>query len=120
VFRNYLKENFSNWTSGNYDVDNLIQKCQMKTFAPNKVVEWIPYNNLQNVEYLTKGGYSEIYTAILIDGRYDEWDSKEKQLTRYGDHHVIIKELESVESVNRRWFEEVYNLKYYIIIYKIG
>jgi hypothetical protein len=52
--RNYLKENFSNWTSGNNDIDNLIQKCQMVTFAPHRVVEWIPYNNLQDVEYLLK------------------------------------------------------------------
>src|SRR5438034_5180661 len=40
--RNYLKENFSNWTSGNSDLDNLIQKCQMETFAPDSIVEWIP------------------------------------------------------------------------------
>ena len=107
--RNYLKENFSNWTSGNIDIDNLIQKCQMETFAPHKIVEWIPYNNLQNVEYFTKGGCSEIYTATWIGGGYYEWDSKEKQLTRYGDQYVILKELENVKSANRNWFEEVCN-----------
>src|ERR1051325_8791014 len=64
--RNYLKANFSKWTSGNDDVDNLIQKCQMETIAPNKIVEWIPYSDLQCIRYLTKGGYSEIYTADLI------------------------------------------------------
>ena len=37
--RNYLKENFSNWTSGNVDIDNLIQKCQMETFMPNLIIE---------------------------------------------------------------------------------
>ncbi|CAB4407540.1 unnamed protein product [Rhizophagus irregularis] len=104
--RNYLKENFSNWTSGNNDINDLIQKCQMKTFRPDNIVEWIPYNNLQNVEYLTKGGCSEIYTAIWIGGRYNEWDSKENQLTRYGDQYVILKELENIESANQRWFEE--------------
>src|ERR1043166_9984343 len=26
--RNYLKAKFSNWTSGNNDIDSLIQKCQ--------------------------------------------------------------------------------------------
>src|ERR1044071_8518249 len=41
--RNYLKANFSDWTSGNDDVDNLIQTCQIGTFAPNKIIEWIPY-----------------------------------------------------------------------------
>src|SRR5204863_6551992 len=72
--RNYLKANFSNWTSGNDDIDNLIQKCQMETLDPRTVVEWIPYNNLQNINYLTKGGCSEIYTADWINGGYEEWD----------------------------------------------
>src|SRR6266496_3804193 len=43
--QNYLKANFSNWTSGNNDIDNLIQKCQMETLRPNMIIEWIPYNN---------------------------------------------------------------------------
>src|SRR5947207_2476821 len=67
--RNYLKANFSNWTSGNDDVDNLKQQCQIETISPFLIVEWIPYNNLQNIKYLTKGGCSEIYTATWIDGR---------------------------------------------------
>src|SRR5579871_5751141 len=50
--RNYLKAKFSNWTSGNNDVDNLIQQCQIETIKPNRIVEWIPYNNLQNIKYL--------------------------------------------------------------------
>src|SRR6266542_1137313 len=86
--RNYLIANFSNWTSGNDDVDNLIQKCQMETFCPNTIIEWIPYNNFQNIKYLTKGGCSEIYTAEWIGGSYEEWNSKEKQLTRLGDQCV--------------------------------
>ena len=52
--RNYLKTNFSNWTSGNNEIDNLIQKCQMESNKPTKIMEWIPYNNLQNIVYLTK------------------------------------------------------------------
>jgi hypothetical protein len=92
----------------------------MGASAPNWVVEWIPYDDLQNVKYLTKGGYSDIYTAIWIGGCYDEWDSREKQLIRLGDHNVILKELENIESANRSWFEEVYNLKYYIIIYNFA
>ncbi|EXX57913.1 polo kinase CDC5 [Rhizophagus irregularis DAOM 197198w] len=103
--RNYLKSNFSNWTSGNNDIDNLIRQCQMKTINLYRIVEWIPYNNLQNINYLTKGGCSEIYTADWTDGHYVEWDSKEKQLKRLGQS-VILKKLENVESANRSWFEE--------------
>ncbi|CAB4433732.1 unnamed protein product [Rhizophagus irregularis] len=104
--RNYLKEDFSNWTSGNDDIDNLIQKCQLETTRPNVIVEWIPYSNLENIKYLTKGGFSEIYTAVWIDGVYEEWDSEKKQLTRFGNCDVILKKLENVESANQSWFEE--------------
>ena len=109
--RNYLKENFSNWTSGNNNIDNLIQQCQMETLKPNNIVEWIPYSNLQNIKYLTKGGCSEIYTANWVNGRYSEWDSKKQQLIREypnSSQYVVLKRLENVESANRSWFDEVY------------
>ena len=94
-------------------IDDLIQKCQMKTVSPRRIVEWIPYNKLQNIEYLTKGGFSEIYTAIWINGRYEEWDSKEQQLKRFENQQVVLKRLENIESANQSWFEEVCNLKYF-------
>jgi hypothetical protein len=105
--RNHLKENFSNWTSGNDDIDNLIRKCQIETFVPNKIIEWIPYDNLKDIKYLTRGGFSEIYNAVWIDGKYEDWDSKKQQLVRFGTHKVILKKLENVKSANRNWFEEV-------------
>jgi hypothetical protein len=105
--RNYLKAKFSNWTSGNDDIDNLIQECQMNTITPNLTPEWIPYKNLKGIKYLAKGGFSEIYTADWIDGAYEEWDSKKQQLKRYGGHTVVLKRLENVESANQSWFDEV-------------
>ncbi|GET66839.1 kinase-like domain-containing protein [Rhizophagus irregularis DAOM 181602=DAOM 197198] len=78
----------------------------METFRPDRIIEWIPYNKLQNIKYLTKGGCSEIYKAYWIDGFYNEWDLKEKQLKRYRGHNVVLKKLENVESANRSWFEE--------------
>ena len=77
------------------------------------IVEWIPYNNLQNIEYLTKGGFSEIYTADWIYGGYEEWDSKEQQLKRDQNcnYTVVLKSLENVESASQSWFEEVCNKK---------
>ena len=73
------------------------------------IAEWIPYSNLQNIKYLTKGGCSEIYTADWVNGRYEEWDSKNQQLKRFGEQAVVLKKLENVESANRSWFEEVCN-----------
>src|SRR5690242_19412789 len=86
--RNHLKANFSNWTSGNDKIDNLIQECQMKAFAPSLVVEWIPYDNLKKIEYLKEGGFSKIYTAHWIGGCYWRWDTEKQQLGRFGTHDV--------------------------------
>ncbi|RGB32316.1 kinase-like domain-containing protein [Rhizophagus diaphanus] len=104
--RNYLKSNFSNWTSGNDIIDNLIQECQMKIIAPYLISEWIPYNNLQNIKYLTRGGFSEIYTAVWIDGNFIEWNSEEQQLKRSGTHNVVLKRLGNIENANQNWIEE--------------
>jgi hypothetical protein len=110
--QNYLKANFSNWTSENKDIDNLIQKCQIESPTPNMIIEWIPYNKLTNIKYLTKGGFSEIYTAEWIDGGYEEWDSKKQELLRFGKQEVILKELVNVESASQSWIEEVCDLIY--------
>ena len=110
--RNYLKTKFSSWTSGNDDIDNLIKKCQSETLMPNKVVEWIPYDKLQNIKYLTRGGFSEIYTALWVDEGYEEWDSNKQQLIRPGrNYNVALKKLENIESASQSWFEEVCILK---------
>src|ERR1043166_5091700 len=108
--RNYLKENFSNWSSGNDNIDNLIKKCQIETLNPDSVIEWIPYDNLQNIKYLTEGGCSKIYTAKWINGCYFEWDSKGRQLKRTGTGYVVLKRLENVGNTSKGWLEEVCNL----------
>ncbi|CAB4423879.1 unnamed protein product [Rhizophagus irregularis] len=100
--RNYLETKFSNWTSENNDVDDLIQKCQIESISPNKIIEWIPYDNLQNVKLLTGG----IYSADWVTGYYEIWDSKKRQLERSRTKKVILKRLENVENANKSWFEE--------------
>jgi len=74
----------------------------MESLAPDRIVEWIPYNNLQNVKFLTKGGCSEIYLGEWMEGRCIEWDISKRQLKRFGKMKVILKKLE-----NKRWLNEV-------------
>ena len=86
----------------------------METLEPEKVIEWIPYDKLQNIKYLTEGGCSKIYTAGWINGCYFEWDSKEQQLIREFESRsqaVVLKKLENVESANQSWFKEVCSKK---------
>src|SRR5436305_12564849 len=50
-----FQQNFKNWTSGNHDVDEFIQRAQLKAEKQYQVLEWIEYDRFKNVEYLAKG-----------------------------------------------------------------
>jgi hypothetical protein len=90
----------------------------MKSRSPEKIIEWIPYYDLQNINYLTEGGFSKIYTAEWIGGDYIKWDSETQQLTRCDENReVILKMLENVESDNRNWFDEVCKIKFMCCIH---
>src|SRR5581483_1292477 len=58
-----LQQNFKNWTSGNSDVDKLIQESQLNAKNRYEILEWIEYDRFENIEYITKGGFGKIYKA---------------------------------------------------------
>src|SRR4051812_23631410 len=65
----YSKENFTNWTSGNEKIDDLIQEMQSKINNPSDIVfEWIPYNQFNNIIEERKGDFATVYSAIWKNG----------------------------------------------------
>ncbi|RHZ74607.1 hypothetical protein Glove_220g25 [Diversispora epigaea] len=62
------------------EIDKLIQECQQTTVSPVKVIEWISYDQFENIKYLSKGGCATIYTAIWKDGGYNKWNSERQIL----------------------------------------
>src|ERR1700722_15237113 len=68
-----FQQNFQNWTSGNHDIDELIQRTQLDT---KNLLEWIEYDRFENIEYLAKGGFGTTYKAIWKDGYILSWDSE--------------------------------------------
>src|SRR4051812_16326644 len=65
-----LKENFTNWTSGNEKIDKLIQEMQLKIDRNSDIVfEWIPYNQFSDIKEIGRGGFATVYSAIWKDGR---------------------------------------------------
>ncbi|GBC18563.1 kinase-like domain-containing protein [Rhizophagus irregularis DAOM 181602=DAOM 197198] len=101
-----FQQNFKNWTSGNDEVDQFIQKAQLKANKDREILEWIEYDRFDNVEYLTKGGFGTIYKAIWKDGCIEEWDSKNNQWKRlkYSDEKnknfpVVLKSLHNSQNI---------------------
>ena len=50
------------------DIDEFIQKSQVKATYPNWFLEWIEHDRFENVKYLAKGGFGTTYKAVWKDG----------------------------------------------------
>src|SRR6266498_1779204 len=83
VMPKHFQENFKNWTSGNSDVDKLIQESQLNAKTLYEKLEWIEYDRFENIEYVAKGGFGTIYKAIWKDGMISRWDCETDQWKRY-------------------------------------
>src|SRR5947209_5626999 len=57
---NNLKMNFTKWTSGNKQIDSFIQERQLKIYYRNKLFDWIPYDQFNNLKEL---GKSDLFIA---------------------------------------------------------
>ncbi|GBB85327.1 hypothetical protein RclHR1_01190003 [Rhizophagus clarus] len=86
--KNFLKENFNNWTSGDEKIDNFIQEMQLKINHPTDVVyEWIPYNQFCYVEDIGKDDFAIVHSATWKDGPL-HWNSI--KYTRDPDKKVTL------------------------------
>ena len=105
----HLQELFNTWTSGNDIIDNFIQKCQKLSSLPNYIMEWIPFDQFENVKYLTKGGFGSIYTARWTKGSIFDYDENKKEFTYVGPQGVVLKVLDDSNKLGKKFFDEVSN-----------
>jgi hypothetical protein len=104
-----FQQNFKNWTSGNHDIDEFIQKAQLKAKNRRRILEWIEYDRFENVEYLAKGGFGTTYKAIWKDGYINDY--KNNQVIRKKDndkgHTVALKCLHNSQDITVEFLREV-------------
>ena len=109
-----FQQNFKNWTSGNRDIDELIQRTQLRAKKYNEVVEWIEYDKFESVKYLAKGGFGTTYKATWKDGYIYDWDSENNQWKRKENHPVALKCLHNSQDITVEFLKEV---RYFFYIF---
>ena len=113
-----FQQNFKNWTSGNHDIDELIQQTQLKPTNHTEVIEWIEYDRFENIEYLAKGGFGTTYKATWKDGPISiyGWDFENNQWKRdkYFRNQVALKSLHNSQDITAEFLKEV---SYFSIIF---
>ncbi|UZO05279.1 uncharacterized protein OCT59_025637 [Rhizophagus irregularis] len=93
---NNLELNLTNWTSGNKIIDEFIQEMQLKIEGyHNIIVEWIPYNQFNNVKKIGKDGFAK---AIWKDGLL-KYNEEERKYERKPNKEVTLKCLNNSQNV---------------------
>jgi hypothetical protein len=103
---NNLKQNFTKWTSGNEKINEIIQEIQLKINKHSDIiVEWISYNQFNNIKEISKNDSTIVCSAIWRDGplHYDY----EKEYARSFNQNVILKCLLCSQNITHEFLDKV-------------
>jgi hypothetical protein len=114
----HFQQDFNKWTSSNKEIDEFIQNFQLNTTRYEEVLEWIPYEKFENIEYFAKGGFGIVHKAIWIDGFIEYWDiSQNKWYRNTYNNYIVLKCLNNSQNLTTDFLQEVCNLLFIIILY---
>ncbi|GBB91323.1 hypothetical protein RclHR1_18540002 [Rhizophagus clarus] len=100
-------DNFKNWTSGNKDIDEFIKQSQINAVYYTKCLEWIPFENFQNINYIAEGGFGKIYSAQWPEGHIKYWDIKNQKWNRYSFSKYALKSLKNSFDICSNFLKEI-------------
>ena len=103
-----FKENFKNWTSGNKDIDELIQYSQLNATYRGNCLEWLPYEKFQNITYIAKGGFGKVYSAKWPEGFILYWGIENQEwYRRSAGGKFALKSLDNSSNISSDFLNEV-------------
>ena len=94
------------WTSGNETLDEFIKSTQLKAteYHYSKHLQWIPYNDLTNIEKIGEGGFATIYKATWLNGhKYVNYTNERTSR----DMTVALKKLHNSQNISDEFLNEV-------------
>ncbi|GBC02000.1 hypothetical protein RclHR1_04400023 [Rhizophagus clarus] len=97
-FEHHYEKTQKDFSSGNETLDNLVKYVRYSENDNISFLQWIPFDRLKDVTYLTKGGGGTTSTATWLDGRYSRWSHDEKSWISTGETRVAIKTLKGSQS----------------------
>ncbi|RHZ84535.1 hypothetical protein Glove_79g93 [Diversispora epigaea] len=98
---NYKLIEISKWTSGNDEIDKIIQMTQSDDNAKEwEIWRWINYSKFKHIEYLAEGGFGSIWKA--------EWeDMPEESFEFYKSNLVAFKKLKGSQEISSEFLKEL-------------
>ncbi|GBB93945.1 hypothetical protein RclHR1_02260010 [Rhizophagus clarus] len=103
----HFKDDFVKWTSGNKDIDKLIQENQLSFNNYNELLEWVPFVKFKNIEYIAEGGFAKVYSAMWTDGQIKRWNSLSNNWEGNGETKIALKILNNSENISEDFLNEI-------------
>ncbi|RHZ61661.1 hypothetical protein Glove_346g78 [Diversispora epigaea] len=86
--------------SGNKNIDNFIKESQSSV---NRFLEWVPYDEFENIKYIGKGGFSKIYKATWKRYNGIKYDGTIRRF----ETEVVLKVLNNSQNVDSEFLKEL-------------
>ena len=94
--------------SGNKKIDNFIKEMHLKIESHEDVVfEWISYNQLNNIEEISRGNLATIYSAIWNDGPLYYNDKDLYEYTRKPNKKVALQYIHNSQNITNKFLNKV-------------
>ncbi|GBB86409.1 hypothetical protein RclHR1_12850002 [Rhizophagus clarus] len=97
-------------SSGNEVIEDFIKYTQRDYVRAGGKMEYVPYDQFKDIEFIAEGGFSKVYKATWIDGpinwsvfECDEWNYAHKK-----NYTVVLKNLNNSNNIT---FKELNELK---------
>ncbi|RHZ79620.1 hypothetical protein Glove_143g53 [Diversispora epigaea] len=100
-----LINEFSNWTSGNDNLDQFIQQTQLETPDPRLHVQWIPFENFSDIKFVAEGGYSTVFSATWLNKQDKVWDGAKQTFVKK-PLVVALKALKNSKNLSDEFIDE--------------
>ena len=102
------------WTSGNETLDELIKSTQLEAAGYDYCcLQWIPYNDLTNIEKIGEGGFATISKATWLNGEKTASYLNERTSK---DITVALKKLHNSQNIANEFHNEVNYLFFYLFL----
>jgi hypothetical protein len=94
--------------SGNKIIDHFIRYTQINLVKSEGKMEFVPYDQFKNIEFIAEGRFSKIYKATWIDGPIN-WNciNNNGNISHKPKHTVVLKKLNNSKNITSRELNEV-------------
>jgi hypothetical protein len=107
----YFCYNKENKKSGNKIIDDFIRYTQTNYVAKKEgKMEFVPYDQFINIEFIAEGGFSKIYKATWADGPVIYY----YKMRRNPNRTVVLKRLNNSKNITSKDLNEVLCAIFYI------